>query len=61
MCADLEAAARVRASGVAVEPAIMIPLVGHREGARPPGDVVRRVARKVMAETGTRFRYLVAP
>jgi pyruvate,orthophosphate dikinase len=57
--AIFEAAARVRQSGVAVEPEIMIPLVGHVKELALQTEVVRRVAKEVMAETGTRFRYLV--
>jgi pyruvate,orthophosphate dikinase len=57
--AIFEAAARVRRSGVAVEPEVMIPLVGHVKELALQTEVVRRIAKEVMAETGTRFRYLV--
>jgi pyruvate, orthophosphate dikinase len=57
--AIFEAAARVRQSGIAVEPEVMIPLVGHVKELALQTEVVRRIAKQVMAETGTRFRYLV--
>jgi pyruvate,orthophosphate dikinase len=37
----------------------MIPLVGHVKELSLQAEVVHRVAREVMAETGTRFHYLV--
>jgi pyruvate,orthophosphate dikinase len=37
----------------------MIPLVGHVKELALQTEVVRRIAKEVMAETGTRFRYLV--
>jgi pyruvate,orthophosphate dikinase len=57
--AIFEAAANVRQAGVAVEPEIMIPLVGHVKELVLQTDVVRRVAAAVMKEKGARFRYLV--
>jgi pyruvate,orthophosphate dikinase len=57
--AIFEAAANVRREGGAVEPEIMIPLVGHVKELALQADIVRRVAGQVMAETGIRFRYLV--
>jgi pyruvate,orthophosphate dikinase len=57
--AVFEAAANVRQAGIAVEPEIMIPLVGHPKELALQADVVRRVAAEVMKEKGVRFRYLV--
>ena len=57
--AIFEAAANVRQAGVAVEPEIMIPLVGHVKELVLQTDIVRRVGAEVMKEKGTRFRYLV--
>jgi pyruvate,orthophosphate dikinase len=57
--AIFEAAARVRQSGVPVEPEVMIPLVGHVKELALQAEVVHRIAKEVMAESGTRFRYLV--
>jgi pyruvate,orthophosphate dikinase len=57
--AIFEAAANVKRAGVAVEPEVMIPLVGHVKELALQADVVRRVASAVMEETGVRFRYLV--
>jgi pyruvate,orthophosphate dikinase len=57
--AIFEAAARVRQSGVAVEPEVMIPLVGHVKELALQAEVVHRIAKEVMAETGTKFHYLV--
>jgi len=57
--AIFEAAAQVRREGVAVEPEVMIPLVGHVKELVLQADIVRRAAAEVMQETGVRFRYLV--
>jgi pyruvate, orthophosphate dikinase len=57
--AVFEAAANVKREGIAVEPEIMIPLVGHVKELTLQTDVVRRVAAEVMQESGVRFRYLV--
>jgi pyruvate,orthophosphate dikinase len=57
--AIFEAAATVRREGVAVEPEVMIPLVGHVKELSLQADIVRRVAGEVMREMGVRFRYLV--
>jgi pyruvate,orthophosphate dikinase len=57
--AIFEAAADVRADGVAVRPEIMIPLVGHVKELALQAEVVRRVAAEVMRERKTRFPYLV--
>jgi pyruvate,orthophosphate dikinase len=57
--AIFEAAAEVRRAGIAVEPEIMIPLVGHVKELALQVEVVRRVAGEVMQERGERLRYLV--
>jgi pyruvate, orthophosphate dikinase len=57
--AIFEAAANVKAEGIAVEPEVMIPLVGHPKELALQTDLVRGVATAVMKETGVRFRYLV--
>jgi pyruvate,orthophosphate dikinase len=57
--AIFEAAAAVRKDGIAVEPEIMIPLVGHVKELTLQAEVVRRVAAAVMQERGVRFRYLI--
>jgi pyruvate,orthophosphate dikinase len=57
--AIFEAAANVKAQGTAVEPEVMIPLVGHVKELVLQADLVRAVAAAVMKETGIRFRYLV--
>ena len=57
--AIFEAAANVQASGIAVEPEIMIPLVGNVKELAHQEKIVRRVAGEVMKEKGSKFRYLV--
>jgi pyruvate,orthophosphate dikinase len=57
--AVFEAAANVKRSGVAVEPEVMIPLVGHVKEFTLQAAIVRRVAEEVLAANGVKFRYLV--
>ena len=57
--AIFEAAARVRKAGTAVEPEVMIPLVGHVKELVLQADIVRRVADEVMKQERVRFPYLV--
>jgi pyruvate,orthophosphate dikinase len=57
--AIFEAAAAVRAEGVAVEPEVMIPLVGHVKELALQAETVHRIAADVMQERKVRFRYLV--
>ncbi|TMB52295.1 MAG: pyruvate, phosphate dikinase [Deltaproteobacteria bacterium] len=57
--AIFEAAARVRKAGTAVEPEVMIPLVGHVKELVLQADIVRRVADEVMKQESVRFPYLV--
>jgi len=57
--AIFEAAAEVQAKGIKVHPEIMIPLVGFPRELKLQIDIVRRVAREVAEERGTKFKYLV--
>ncbi len=57
--AILEAACTVAAEGVAVQPEIMIPLVGHPEELRLQRAVVDAEAEAVFGEQGRRVPYLV--
>jgi pyruvate,orthophosphate dikinase len=57
--AIFEAAANVKRQGIAVEPEVMIPLVGHVKEFTLQAALVRQVADAVLQETGTKFRYLV--
>jgi pyruvate,orthophosphate dikinase len=57
--AVFEAAANVKRSGIAVEPEVMIPLVGHVKEFTLQAAIVRRVAEEVLAANGVKFRYLV--
>ena len=56
--AVFEAAALVKKEGIAVEPEIMIPLVGHVKELRLQTDIVRRVADEVMKGHGVKLKYL---
>ncbi|MCS6940237.1 MAG: pyruvate, phosphate dikinase [Roseiflexus sp.] len=57
--AIFHAAANCQARGIKVHPEIMIPLVGDVSELRMQGDIVRRVAEGVMAETGQKIDYLL--
>ncbi|MCS6841923.1 MAG: pyruvate, phosphate dikinase [Roseiflexus sp.] len=57
--AIFHAAANCQARGIKVHPEIMIPLVGDVSELRMQGDIVRRVADQVMAETGQKIDYLL--
>ena len=57
--AIFEAACEVKASGGAVNPEVMIPLVGTLKELKLQAAVVRRVAEAVMKERGAKFSYLV--
>jgi pyruvate,orthophosphate dikinase len=57
--AVFEAAANVKRQGIAVEPEVMIPLVGHVKEFTLQAALVRALPRTVLRETGTKFRYLV--
>jgi pyruvate,orthophosphate dikinase len=57
--AIFEAACEVKAAGGAVNPEVMIPLVGTLKELKLQSAVVRRVAAEVMKERGVKFAYLV--
>jgi len=57
--AIFEAAVAVRASGIAVEPEIMVPLVGDVAELERQRDVIERVADDVLSNAGVRIPYLV--
>ncbi len=57
--AIFEAACEVAKEGVKVIPEVMIPLVGHVNELRAQREIVDRVAKEVMAETGMKIKYLV--
>jgi pyruvate,orthophosphate dikinase len=57
--AIFQAAAKVLAEGVKVLPEIMVPLVGFKRELDLQVDIIHRVAREVMKETGKKFKYSV--
>jgi pyruvate,orthophosphate dikinase len=57
--AIFEAAVQVQKEGVKVLPEVMIPLAGFRKEFTHQEKIVRQVADKVFAETGTKVEYLV--
>jgi pyruvate, orthophosphate dikinase len=57
--AIFKAAAAVQKKGIKVHPEVMIPLVGDLTELRVQGDLVRKVADEVMAESGEKIDYLV--
>jgi pyruvate,orthophosphate dikinase len=57
--AIFEAACDAAEQGVAVEPEVMIPLVGEKKELDHQTKVVRRVAEEVFAERGRKVRYHV--
>jgi pyruvate,orthophosphate dikinase len=57
--AIFEAAANVQKARVAVEPEVMIPLVGHVKELKMQAEIVHRVAAEVMEEKKVRFKYAV--
>jgi len=57
--AIFEAVANVIQSGVAAEPEVMIPLVGHVKELELQTRIVRQTADAVMVEKGVRFKYAV--
>jgi pyruvate,orthophosphate dikinase len=56
--AIFQAAAQLNKEGVKVEPEVMHPLVGHVNELKALKEMTDRIAREVMAETGTSFKYL---
>jgi pyruvate,orthophosphate dikinase len=57
--AIFEAACEVAGEGVKVIPEVMIPLVGHVNELRAQREIVVRVAKEVMSQTGTKIKYMV--
>ena len=57
--AIFEAACQVTQEGKKVIPEVMIPLVGHVNELRAQREIVDRVAREVMGETGKKIHYMV--
>jgi pyruvate,orthophosphate dikinase len=57
--AIFEAASEVAKEGVKVIPEVMIPLVGHVNELRAQREIVERVAKEVMVQTGTKIKYLL--
>ena len=57
--AIFEATVNVIKGGQSVLPEVMIPLVGNVKELSDQEKIVRRVAKEVMKETGTKFKYLV--
>ena len=57
--AIFEAAADVKQRGIAVEPEVMIPLVGNIKELEHQSAIVHSVAKAVMKEKGVKFPYLV--
>ena len=57
--AIIEAACDVAKEGIAVDPEIMIPLVGFLPELKAQVKLVHAIAEKVFAEKGTRVKYLV--
>lgn len=57
--AIFQAAAAVLKSGIKVKPEIMIPLVGFKKELDLQVEIVHRVAREVMKDTGKKFAYSV--
>jgi len=57
--AIFEAAAESRKKGIAVEPEVMIPLVGNVKELVDQEKIVRETAADIMKEKGVKFKYLV--
>jgi pyruvate,orthophosphate dikinase len=57
--AIFQAAAAVLADGVKVQPEVMVPLVGFKRELDLQVEIIHRVAREVMKETGKKFKYSV--
>jgi pyruvate,orthophosphate dikinase len=57
--AIFEAAAETKKKGIAVEPEVMIPLVGNVKELANQEKIVRATAEAVMKEKGVKFKYLV--
>ncbi|MFO0455463.1 MAG: putative PEP-binding protein, partial [Planctomycetota bacterium] len=57
--AIFQAAAAVMKAGIKVKPEVMVPLVGFKKELDLQVEIVHRVAREVMKETGKKFPYHV--
>jgi pyruvate, orthophosphate dikinase len=57
--AIFQAAAKVLAEGVKVQPEVMVPLVGFKRELDLQVEIIHRVAREVMKESGKKFKYSV--
>jgi len=57
--AVFQAAAKVQQEGIKVRPEVMIPLVGFKKELDLQVEIVHRVAKEVMQETGVKIKYLV--
>jgi pyruvate,orthophosphate dikinase len=57
--AIFQAAAAVLKEGIKVKPEVMIPLVGFKKELDLQVEIVHRVAKEVMKETGKKFPYMV--
>src|SRR5262249_55915393 len=57
--AIFEAACNLAKEGVAVEPEVMIPLVGFLPELKAQANIVNKTAEKVFAEKGVKVHYLV--
>ncbi len=57
--AIFQAAAAVIKEGIKVKPEIMVPLVGFKKELDLQVEIIHRVAKEVMKETGKKFPYTV--
>ncbi len=57
--AIFQAAAAVVGEGGKVQPEVMVPLVGFKRELDLQVDIIHRVAKEVMKETGKKFKYTV--
>ncbi|MDI6755131.1 MAG: pyruvate, phosphate dikinase [Thermodesulfobacteriota bacterium] len=57
--AIFEAACEVTKEGIKVIPEVMIPLVGHVNELRSQRQIVDRAAKEVLAQTGTKIKYMI--
>ncbi len=55
----LQAAAAVLKDGIKVKPEVMVPLVGFKKELDLQVEIIHRVAKEVMKETGKKFTYSV--
>ena len=57
--AIFQAAAAVIKEGIKVKPEVMVPLVGFKKELDLQVEIIHRVAKEVMKETGKKFTYSV--